>query len=231
MKTESSTSGSTTHGTKHSTTTHSTTKPNPDPKNVVLITGGLSSTGSNATLYSSEIFSPNSPPCILRDLPAPYTGHTQDHGLICGGVYNQTRDNCRQWSYKEGKFPEKPVHQFYPGRYDHVSWTPASEKETFLIGGFDWSKDSQNSSTFVRPGVLEGYKGPENLPVFRLYGACSIPDPETDTVVITGGNYISPHRRVTALYNEDGFVEYLGNMTYPRLWHGCTSYIADKKRV
>ena len=183
----------------------------------------------NATLHSAEIFSPNSPPCILPDLPARYYTHTQDGGMICGGYYTQY--NCRQWSPKEGIFPDEPVHRFKPGRFVHVSWTPVSEKETFLIGG-GTNIESRNSSTLVKPGTIEGSNG---FPLkYPLYGACSIPDPETDTVIITGGNLYSsptPRYKLTSLYNEEGWVENFGNLTYERKYHGCTSYVADQKRV
>ena len=137
MKTKDVTTHSTTRTTTHSTT-HSTTTRKPLPEgDVVLITGGSRTKDrlkdSNATLHSAEIFLPNYPsqPCILPDLPAQYSGHTSDQGLICGGYH--TQENCRQWSPKEGNFPDEPVHRFKPGRYNHVSWTPVSEKETFLI--------------------------------------------------------------------------------------------------
>ena len=107
MKTETTTPGTTTHSTTHSNTTRKT----PPGGKVVLITGGSSRQDSNATLHSAEIFFPNSPnePCILHDLPAPYSGHTQDGGMICGGSGGYNPDNqtwnCRQWNQKEGKFP------------------------------------------------------------------------------------------------------------------------------
>ena len=118
---------------KTETTTH---KPTTAGKKVVLITGGYAGgQENNATQHSAEIFLPNSPgnPCILPDLPERYYAHTQVSGMICGGYY--TQNTCRKWSPIEGNFPEKPVDSFKPGRYFLVSWTPVSEKETFLIGG------------------------------------------------------------------------------------------------
>ena len=205
----------------------STQKPTPEGEKVVLITGGDNKWDKNATSHSAEIFLPNSPdnPCILPDLPDKYVAHTQDGGMICGGVF--TKNTCRQWSPIEGNFPEKPVHEI-SGRYLLVSWTPVSENETFLIGG----DGGQTSSTIVKPGILDG------IPGFKLKdplaGACSIPDPETDTVIITGGNDDnngSPMNKRTAVYNENGFVEYFGDLNHPRFLHGCTSFIADKERV
>ena len=222
--------------TTQRTTTHSTTtrKSTPDG-NVVLITGGYGYNSNNraelnATLHSAEIFRPNDPsnPCILPELPFPYYAHTQDGGMICGGARG-TSDNCRQWNSKEGKFPKKPDHEFKPSRYWHVSWTPVSEKETFLIGGSN--NEAKNSSTVVKPGEPAGKNGFKLK--YPLNGACSIPDPETDTVLITGGNSlpINLQYKITSLYNEDKFVENLGNLNYKRRYHGCTSYVTNKKRV
>ena len=195
--------------------------------NVVLITGGRSEKDVNATMHSAEIFLPNSPnkPCILPELPAPYLRHTQDRGMLCGGLH--TRYSCHQWNSKEAKFPEKPVHEFKPGRHRLVSWTPVAGQETFLIGG--GSQGPRETSTIVKQGVFIGYGGFDLK--YPLFGACSITDPETDTVVITGGNLNSPNFKITSLYNQDGFVEDFGKLTYQRYQHGCTSYVADKKRV
>ena len=196
--------------------------------NGVLITGGYGY--DKGTRYSAEIFLPNSPgkPCILPNLPEPYYGHTQDGSMICGGV--KTQYTCRQWNFDEGKFPDKPNHQFRPGRYRLVSWTPVSEKETFLIGGGSETTGARNSTTIVKPGMVNG-----TTPIewgLDLYGACSIPYPELDRVVITGGNVNkSPSLKLTLVYNQDGFVKRLSNLNSQRIFHGCTSYIANNKRV
>ena len=120
-KTEKSTPYSTTKQTTHSSTVSS------GEGKAVLITGGLNKKDQNATEHSVEIFLPNLPNkhCILPQLPAPYYKHTQDGGMICGG--QKTQYSCRQWNSNEGKFPFKPVHEFRPGRYNLVSWTPVSE--------------------------------------------------------------------------------------------------------
>ena len=227
----------TTHTIPHSTTTQ---KPTPDVDNVVLITGGTSSTRDfNATQHSAEIFRPKFPfkPCILPDLPERYYGHTQDSGMICGGTYTQY--TCRKWSSKEGIFPDKPVHNIKPGRFQLVSWTPSSKNETFLMGGGAYNTGARSSSTIVKQGVLNGAPGFKL--VTQIYGACSIPWPETDTVLITGGNLNkkkrtkrgdSPNYKRTSVYNKKGIIdEYLGFLNYPRYMHGCTSFVADNKRV
>ena len=202
-----------------------------DDRKAVLITGGLNKQDHNATVHSVEIFLPNLPNkhCILPQLPAPYFEHTQEGGMICGG--RETQNSCRQWNSDEGKFPFKLVHDFKPGRYNLVSWTPVSEKETFLFGGESIYKgeNSMNTSTIVKPGIFQG------IPGFNLNSsitrACSIPDPDTDTVLITGGYYEKRDVDTVSVYNRTGFVKNINGLYYSRSDHGCTSYIADNKRV
>ena len=229
-----STTHSTTHSITHSTThntTHSTTtrKTITYTGKVVLITGGGSRTRDSQ--YSVEIFLPKSPSqkCILPNLPIPNYGHTLDGDMICGGYGTTNNMNCRQWNSTAGIFSKKPAHNFKPGRMNHMSWSPVSEKVIFLIGAGYSKTGSYNSSHIIKPGVFEGYRGFELK--YSLYAACSIPDPETDTLIITGGNNNSPYDRVTSLYNEDGWIEDFGLLNQRRRFHGCASYIADKKRV
>ena len=228
MKTETSPPVITTHSTSHKTTHSTSTRgPSSDEGDVVLITGGYGK-NPNATLHSAEIFLPKTPgaPCILPDLPYRYYGHTQDGGMICGGYYRETQNTCRQWNSAEGKFPFKLVHEFKPGRYNLVSWTPVSEKETFLYGGGS-NIASKTTITIVKPGIFEGIPARFNL-TYPLNGACSIPDPDTDTVVITGGYQ---EEGLTFVYNKTGPVRPLGNLVHARYNHGCTSYVVDNKRV
>ena len=233
MKTETSTQGTTTHSTTFRVEQSSTTYSIKHDK-VILITGG--GDYDRSTAHSAEIFLPNSPEtkCILPDLPADYVFHTQDGGMICGGRKN-TENTCRQWNSTEAKFPNKTVHSFEPGRYHHVSWSPVSGKETFLIGGMTrgssrWNTFTGNTSTLVKPGLYNGTPGFNltYLKFYRLLDACAIPDPDTDTVVITGGQYSMNN---TFLYNQKGFLRNLGDLNYVRVGHGCTSYISDNRRV
>ena len=102
-----------------------------------------------------------------------------------------------------------------------------SEKETFLIGG--GKAEARNSTTIVKPGELNGIPG---FPLVNsLFGACSIPWPEQNKVIITGGNTDSPQNRRTSVYNKQGHIENLGYLNHQRKDHGCTSYVSDNKRV
>ena len=205
------------------------TKPPANKVKVVLITGGLNKEDHEATVHSAEIFLPDFPdsPCILPNLPVEYREHSQDGGLLCGGYAKTTRHNCRKWNSTEGKFPAKPVHEFKHGRKNHVSWTPVAEKETFLIGGGGANSGDRNTSTIVKPGVFEGSHGFDlTIPI---NAACAIPDPDTDTLIITGGD--PKNETSTSLYNEDGFIESFGTLNHGRAHHGCTSYVTHNKRV
>ena len=210
-----------------------TATPNTDL--VILITGGFNRDRKlfNVTSHSAEIFLPNSPktPCILPKLPAGYAFHTQDGGMICGGL--GAPNNCRRWNSKERNFSDKPVHVFKTERFLHVSWTPVSQEETFLMGGHNLkSTAALNTSTVVEQGIFQG--SPNFTLKYPFSGACSIPDPDTDRVVITGGQqseFKHTYSKKTSLYNQKGFIQYLGDLHYIRYFHGCTSYTSDNKRV
>ena len=86
-----------------------------------------------------------------------------------------------------------------------------------------------NTSTIVKPGIFQGIPGFNlNSPITR---ACSILDPDTDTVLITGGYYEKRDVDTVSVYNKTGFVRKLDHLQYSRRNHGCTSFIADNKRV
>ena len=58
--------------------------------------------------------------------------------------------------------------------------------------------------------------------------ACSIPDPDTDTVVVTGGS--SAPAAVTR-YSWAGWVAELAPLLVPRYRHGCGTYVSGGRRV
>ena len=57
---------------------------------------------------------------------------------------------------------------------------------------------------------------------------CAIPDPDTDTVVITGG---LDTLTTVSVYNVQGWQEDLPSLNIGREGHACTSYISGGKRV
>ena len=58
--------------------------------------------------------------------------------------------------------------------------------------------------------------------------ACSIEDPDTETVVITGGRYTST---TVSVYGLQGWVEDLPSLITGRFAHACTSYKTAGTRV
>ena len=58
--------------------------------------------------------------------------------------------------------------------------------------------------------------------------ACAIADPDTDTVVVTGG--LNTHTTVT-VYSVQGWKENLPSLNTGRDLHACTSYMTGGKRV
>ena len=58
--------------------------------------------------------------------------------------------------------------------------------------------------------------------------ACSIPDPDTNTVIITGGRYTET---TVSVYGLQGWLEDLTPLSLERWWHGCTSFTSGESRV
>ena len=59
--------------------------------------------------------------------------------------------------------------------------------------------------------------------------ACTIPDPDTDTVIVTdgaGGTYTT-----VSVYSAQGWQEDLPSLNTGRYAHACTSYMTGGKRV
>ena len=64
--------------------------------------------------------------------------------------------------------------------------------------------------------------------------ACSIPDDDSDTVVLTGGfdgSGSSATLNIVERYDLNGFVESLPNLNTGRDAHGCGYYYKDGERV
>ena len=65
--------------------------------------------------------------------------------------------------------------------------------------------------------------------------SCAIPDPDTNTVIITGGGGF-PYNRdenytLVSRYNKDGWLADLPPLNIGRYQHSCTSYVARGERV
>ena len=58
--------------------------------------------------------------------------------------------------------------------------------------------------------------------------ACAIDDPDTQTVVITGGRFTMT---TVSVYGLQGWVEDFQPLNTGRYWHACTSYMSVGTRV
>ena len=111
----------------------------------VLITGDKYAGSATAELYLP--FSNVS--CSLPEFPYDRFSHSvESNGLLCGGGYAHTvmRDSCLQWS-PDTRTWEWLVRGMDIDRYAHVSWTPATEIGTYLMGGVE----SLRTTTLVKP--------------------------------------------------------------------------------
>ena len=123
----------------------------------VLITGGLSD--NKATQRKVELIDFRlGNICSLPKLPENYFAHTQNtlsnnKALLCGGFVPSTRNFCRKWNKRKGKFLRKPIHRFRTPWWDHVSWVNASD-ETFVLGG----ERTSNLTVFLKPGNFSAIK-------------------------------------------------------------------------
>ena len=58
--------------------------------------------------------------------------------------------------------------------------------------------------------------------------ACAIPDPDTDTVVVTGGLF---SMNTVSVYSNQGWQEDLPPLNTGRYEHACAGYMSGEKRV
>merc|ERR1712098_654694 len=112
-----------------------------------------------------------------------------------------------------------PSHNLTEKRVYHNSWV--TDEGIMLLGGAGGDSSSY-SSEIVKPGEYDGVPG-FTLP-YRTDRACSFPDKTTDTLIITGGQFLGS--RVTR-YSTSGFVEDLPRFNKGRLYHGCGSYLKE----
>ena len=148
---------------------------------------------------------------------------------MCGGG-SFSLDVCLQWSPETGTWRELPTLDVR--RTSHVSWTPDSGIGTYLIGGANiiGGKESKSTTTLIQP---DGTRVPGFTLKYDTNQACAISDPDTDTVVITGGQDTetkSPLPTVS-VYSVQGWKEDLPGLIIGRYFHACAGYTSGGKRV
>ena len=68
--------------------------------------------------------------------------------------------------------------------------------------------------------------------VILFSAGCAIEDPDTDTVIITGGTNINIDYTIAgsivSVYNEHGWQRDLPNLKQQRMYHACSSYLSNE---
>ena len=107
---------------------------------VVLITGGFNGSYDNGShLNSAEIFNPvTNTSCSLPQLPEARRQHSQDGGLVCGGlnslnttILDATQKTCVKWSPASGTWIKSL--KLRKRRHGHVAW--ATSSGVYFMGG------------------------------------------------------------------------------------------------
>merc|ERR1739838_720789 len=170
------------------TTTAMTSTTNAPMNTGIIISGGGSA--SNTV----EVFIPGSGlGCTLPDLPNDRFGHSMDGLVLCGGGYSNIGTNCL--SFTSGQW--NTSHTLLHSRYCHSSWM--SEEGLVLIGGRG------------SPTTTELLQDSNSVPYFdlkyRTRYTCSIPDPATNTVILTGGLETRTSPIVSRYGKDHGYVQ------------------------
>eukprot|EP00092_Neocalanus_flemingeri_P020654 GFUD01022379.1.p1 GENE.GFUD01022379.1~~GFUD01022379.1.p1 ORF type:complete len:495 (+),score=82.82 GFUD01022379.1:9-1493(+) len=208
-------SSSTTPPTTSTLTSTSTTvtTPLPKPQLGLLISGGVD---DHETILSSvEVFIPSSNvSCSLPSLPSSRDDHTMDGPYVCGGNGGGAASDCLQFSSGTWTSLSTTVHH----RYYHCSWwTQGGQGQLVLIGG---NYINGANTTEVVP-VQGGEEGLSFSLKNKIEHACAITDRDTDTVIITGGQYTKSQ---VSRYNMEGFVSKLPDLLTGRGNHACGSF-------
>jgi len=183
-----------------------------------LIVGGGQGYGDEPQLYTGEVFVPSSgKSCFIPELPDTRISHTMDSEYLCGGLWVKNPDvqtTCLKFAPEEDGWTYS--HTLSHKRVGHSSWM--TNKGLLLMGG--WLSDT---TTEILPA-----DGGEGVPSFELEYktkyACSIPDLDSHSVVLTGGGFDEDFSKLVSRYNLHGFVEDLPQLTEGRFDHGCGSY-------
>ena len=94
----------------------------------VLITGG-----GNPNL-NTELFVPSAgTSCTLPPLQPQRWYHSVDNNILCGSLETAAWRSCLKWIPDTGSWKELLTLDVQ--RYGHVSWTPDTDKGTYLMGG------------------------------------------------------------------------------------------------
>ena len=187
-----------------------------------------------------EIFREDGTICTLPNLPAARSSHTQSGWVICGGADgngpNAALKTCT--TFEDGAWVES--HNLTKGRKDHISWE-TSTVDIILIGGTSAptlqstellshtssvSSESFSLADKTRYAISTLFHFSDNCIYIMFRKACGIVMPETDHIVITGGQLNNGATNQVQIYNTNGVVSSpeLPPLNTERFQHACAYY-------
>jgi len=191
----------------------------------IFIPGGWSDeSGKTALALTTSLYIPSKKQfCKLPNVPTDRFGHTTIGFTSCGG-WEYENNNCYTFNTDKGEW--ELSHNFKGRHAGHVAWQ--TSEGLALVGG--WGN--------VYTSIL-GPNGAETIikyeSDYEKWTPCGIPDPETETIIITGGNHKNStgyyQSSVVNRYDKHGKRERLPNMNIPRWLHACSSYKNDKGKT
>ena len=200
----------------------------------IIVSGGA----NNQVLKSVEIIREDGTICTLPDMQVNRGSHTQSGWVICGGADDAAQNTCT--TFEDGAWVES--HDLSKGRKDHLSWR-TSTGDIILLGGSSaqtWQSTellSDTASANTQPFPLKyntryqhknNYTDADNYISKMCRKACGIAVPETDHIVITGGQMGNSNKGTNwvHVYNTFGEVSptTFPNLKQSRFQHACGFY-------
>jgi len=182
----------------------------PPGKGILISGGDDASTGT-----SVEVFNPRTnKSCEVKPLPDRRSRHTMDGLTVCGGdnggpPTTEIRSTCITFSSDQWR----TSHHLVQPRYGHVSWV--TDQGIMLLFPNGVSETVIQGENKTEPGFTL---------LHDLNFACAIKDQTSNSVVITGGDYLFKSKNTVSRYGLTGFIEDMPSMNVERKWHGCGSY-------
>ena len=198
----------------------------------IIVSGGA----NNQVLKSVEIIREDGTICTLPDMQVNRGSHTQSGWVICGGTDDAAQNTCT--TFEDGTWVES--HNLTKGRKDHISWE-TSTGDIILIGGTSATTlqstellshtSSVSSESFsladkTRYAISTLFHFSDNCIYIMFRKACGIVMPETDHIVITGGQLNNGATNQVQIYNTNGVVSSLElpPLNTERFQHACAYY-------
>jgi len=186
----------------------------------IMITGG--SGGETAV----EIYIPPLGPfpsfqCQLLPMPASRSRHTQTGLRACGGGYPDEQRSCVAWD--NGRWVK--THDLERPRYEASAFD--SEDGLILMGSSDYPGNIFAIILDKEPDLEDGLPD-SHRPWDLRHGltlGCSIPEPETNTVVIISAKQGEDTNVVR--YGQNGWLADLPSLNENRLSAACEGYVQD----